>query len=388
MNNEETKILNVKVESVGNNTSPHIRSLQGGKYRIERILGQGGFGITYLATRTADMQKVAIKEFFLKEFCSRDSSLTINISNQGNKDLVERYLQKFLKESRTIAKLNHNNIIRLYDTFQENGTAYYVMEYIKGESLADILKKKGKLIEQEAVNYIQQTAKALEYLHSNNINHLDVKPSNIMVRKSDNSVILIDFGGAKQYNQTGEQTSTTPIGLSHGYAPIEQYNVSGVSSFSPQTDIYSLGATLYKLVTGNTPPQAGDILNEGIPALPNYLSQDVKNAINQAMQVRKSDRPRDIKVFLNIFSIYHTKEKKDIEEGKMSFRDKIGLIGAILLFGTPFTYGFIILALDDDGSIPPDDPKCLFMLYSMGFGALLIFIWFILLNINNKHKTI
>lgn len=386
MNNEETKILNVKVESAGNNNSPQIQSLQGGKYRIEKILGQGGFGITYLATDNAMQKKVAIKEFFLKEFCSRDSSLIINISNQVNKDLVERYLQKFLKEAKTISKLNHTNIISLYDTFQENGTAYYVMEYIEGESLANILKKKGKLSEQEAVNYIHQTAQALDYLHNKNINHLDIKPSNIMVRKKDNSVVLIDFGGAKQYNRMGEQTSTTPIGISHGYAPIEQYNVTGVSSFSPQTDIYSLGATLYNLVTNNTPPQAGEVLNEGIPNLPHFLSQDVRNAITHAMQVRKSDRPKNIKVFLNIFVNNHIEEKKTIEERKTSLTDKIGLAGAILLFGTPFTYGLIILALDDNGSIPLDDPQVLFMLYIMGVGALLIFVWFILVNI--KQKTI
>lgn len=174
------------------------------------------------------------------------------------------------------------------------------MEYIDGDSLSEKVNHSGSLSEPEAVAYIKQVASALDFIHQRNINHLDIKPANIMVRRSDSKAILIDFGLSKQYDAQGGQTSTTPVGISHGYAPMEQYNVGGVSAFSPQTDIYSLGATLYKLVTGNTPPQAGEVLNEGLPELPNALSGGIKNAIHHAMEVRKKDRPKDIKAFVKL----------------------------------------------------------------------------------------
>ncbi len=276
-------------------------SLQGGKYKIEKVLGQGGFGITYLATQELLDRKVCIKEFFFKEYCERDEATShVTLGTQSNHELVERFMTKFLKEARTISQLEHPHIIRIHDIFKENNTAYYVMEYIEGESLADRVNHYGALPESEAVEYIKQVASALAFIHQRSINHLDVKPDNIMIRKSDNKAVLIDFGLSKQYDAQGGQTSTTPVGISHGYAPMEQYKQGGVSTFSPQTDIYSLGATLYKLVTGNTPPQASDVLNDGFPELPLALSSKVKNAINQAMQVRKKDRPEDVKAFFDL----------------------------------------------------------------------------------------
>ena len=215
---------------------------------------------------------------------------SVFVSNPTNSEFVERYLSKFLKEARTLANLRHENIIQVYEFFEENNTAYYVMEYIEGETLQEIVTRKGKLVEQEALGYMNQVAEALEYIHSLRINHLDVKPANIMVRKSDGRAVLIDFGGAKQYDTRGDQTSTTPVGISHGYAPMEQYIPGGVSTFSPQTDIYSFGATLYKLITGNTPPAASEILNSGPLLISASISLNVKDAINKSMSVRKCDR--------------------------------------------------------------------------------------------------
>ena len=276
--------------------------LQGGKYKIEKVLGQGGFGITYLAKQVMLDREVCIKEFFFKEYCNRESTGYISASTDSNKEIVERFLSKFIKEARTISRLNHPNIVQILDIFEENGTAYYIMEYIDGCSLEEIANSHGVLSEGEAIGYIKQIANALDYIHQNRINHLDVKPANIMIRKSDNKAILIDFGVSKQYDIQGGQTSTTPVGISHGYAPMEQYNVGGVSTFTPQTDIYSLGATLYRLVTNTTPPPAVEILNDGLPQLPMMLSSWVKNAITNAMQVRKSDRPENISVFLNLLN--------------------------------------------------------------------------------------
>ena len=276
------------------------RSLQNGKYRIDIVLGQGGFGITYLATQELLDRKVCIKEFFFKDSCSRNPSGEITLGTAGNKDLVERFLNKFIKEARTLSQLDHPKISRVLDIFKENTTAYYVMDYIEGSSLESIINSKGALTESVASDYIRQVANALDYIHQRSINHLDVKPANIMLRRSDNKAILIDFGVSKQYDSAGEQTSTTPVGISYGYAPIEQYRPGGVTSFSPQADIYALGATLFRLVTGKIPPQAVEIFSDGLTGLPQSLSSNIADAIRKAMQLKRDDRPQSIKDFLNI----------------------------------------------------------------------------------------
>ena len=162
--------------------------LQHETYRIEKVLGQGGFGITYLATDMNLQRKVAIKEFFPKDFCDRDESTSqVTLGTKNTTEFVNRLKSKFLKEARNIAKFDHPNIIRIYAAFEENNTAYYVMEYIDGESLSSIVKKSGSLAEQRAVNYIKKVGDALEYVHARRINHLDVKPANIMVRKKDDN---------------------------------------------------------------------------------------------------------------------------------------------------------------------------------------------------------
>ena len=221
--------------------------LQGGRYIIEKVLGQGGFGITYLGVQQALDAKVAIKEFFMKEHCNRDAeTLQVTVGSEGSREMVERFRQKFIKEARNIYRLKHKHIIPVIDIFEENGTAYYVMEHLSGGSLSDKVKD-GAIPEADAVRYISQVASALDFVHSKHMMHLDVKPANILLDESDEAV-LVDFGLAKQYDETGNQTSTTPVGISHGYAPMEQYRRGGVGTFSPATDIYSLGATLYKLV--------------------------------------------------------------------------------------------------------------------------------------------
>ena len=276
--------------------------LQGGKYKIERVLGQGGFGITYLATQVLLGRKVCIKEFFFKQFCERDEgSSRVTLGTKSNRELVDKFMQKFVKEARTISQLDHSNIIRIHDIFEENGTAYYVMEYHSGGSLGDLVKDGAPLPETEAVKYITQIADAVGYIHEQRINHLDIKPGNILLDRKGCGV-LIDFGLSKQYDESGDQTSSTPVGISHGYAPMEQYKQKGVATFSPQSDIYSLGATLFKLVTGVTPPQAMDIFNDGLPALPAHLSDGVKKAIEQAMKLHKNDRPATAEEFVALLS--------------------------------------------------------------------------------------
>ena len=274
-------------------------TLERGKYRIDGVLGQGGFGITYLGEQIYLGRKVAIKEFFMDGICVRDDATqAVTAPADTNRGLVERFRRKFIKEAQNIARLKHRGIVPIIDIFEENGTAYYVMEHLPGGSLAGKVKQ-GALPEREALRYIGQVAAALEYVHSQRIMHLDVKPANILLDEDDNAV-LIDFGLAKQYDSTGHQTSTTPVGISHGYAPLEQYKQGGVEQFTPATDVYSLGATLYKLVTGNTPPEASDVINQGLPAFPPTVSPAVQNAITKAMQPAVKARPQSIGEFMGL----------------------------------------------------------------------------------------
>ena len=273
--------------------------LQGDKYRIIKTLGNGGFGITYLAEHELAGRNVCIKEFFPKEYYNRDDdSRNVSLGSNGSAEIMGRFKEKFIKEAKTIARLDHPNIIHIHDVFVENNTAYYVMEYIEGESLGDVVRRCGPLAEKDAVEYIRAVASALDYIHQRRIMHLDIKPANVMLRKEDNRAILIDFGLSKQYDAEGNQTSSTPLGISAGYAPMEQYKQGGVQEFSPETDIYSLGAALYYLVTGNVPPQAAVIVDSGIPALPAHLSSGVRNAIERSMEVQRRRRPHSVKEFL------------------------------------------------------------------------------------------
>lgn len=272
--------------------------LQGGKYKIEGVLGQGGFGITYVAKDTRLGRKVCVKEFFMKEYCNREIDTSyVSVASEGAREQVEKYRAKFIKEARLISSMNNPHIITIFDVFEENGSAYYTMEYLVGGSLKTLVEQNGTLSESAALKYISEIADALAYLHKQKVMHLDVKPSNIMLN-SRGEAVLIDFGISKRYDHTGGQTSSTPVGISKGYAPMEQYNLSGVSIFSPETDIYSLGATLYYLVIGIAPKEANVINEDGLGELPKHINKKVRQTITHAMQPRRKDRPSSIEGFM------------------------------------------------------------------------------------------
>lgn len=273
-------------------------TLRGGTYRIDSVLGQGGFGITYLATDLSLDRNVAIKEFFPKDYCDRNSTTShVTLGTKSTTEFVEKLKKKFLKEAKNIAKFDHPNIIKIHAAFEENNTAYYVMDFIKGESLSDRVKRAGVLSLAESLQYVSQVGAALEYVHSFKMNHLDVKPANIMVREADNCPILIDFGLSKQYDRTGNQTSTTPVGISHGYAPMEQYNDGGVGVFSPTTDEYSLAATLYYLLSGITPPQSTKLVENEL-IFPQSIPVNLITPISKAMSPARKDRYATVGQFL------------------------------------------------------------------------------------------
>lgn len=274
-------------------------TLQDGNYRILKVLGQGGFGITYLAIQVRLDRKVAIKEFFMKDFCERnETTRQVTLGTAGSRETVNSCRKKFLKEAKHIAKLDHPNIIRIIDVFDENSTSYYVMEYIEGGSLENKLGTTG-LSMSDATRYILQVAEALKYIHKKNIAHLDIKSSNIMLNGND-EIVLIDFGVSKQYDLTGGQTSVSPVGRSSGYAPLEQYDPNGVKDFSPQTDIYSLGATYFKLLTGITPLNAfritKDFLQEKLKA--KGVPTAVISIICKSMEKLKENRFSDVSSFI------------------------------------------------------------------------------------------
>ena len=276
--------------------------LQGGKYKIVRFISSGGFGCTYEAEHILLKKKVAIKEFFVKDFCNRDETTSqISVGITSKTALVSKLKSKFIAEAQSLCSLEHPNIVHVFDVFEENGTAYYVMDYIDGLSLNDMVKKDGPMSEQKAVGYIMQVADALKYVHSQNRLHLDIKPGNIMVDENDKAV-LIDFGASKQYDEEGGENTSTLLGKTPGYAPLEQMG-NDVVKFLPSTDIYALGATLYKLLTGNTPPSASLLASgETLDAMPSFISEGTRNAIIQSMQTNKMKRPQSIGEFEKLLS--------------------------------------------------------------------------------------
>lgn len=277
--------------------------LQGGKYEIVRHLASGGFGNTYEAMDVNLNKKVAVKEFFVKDFCTRDSNTTmVLVTTASKKALISHLKHKFIDEARAIASMEHENIIKVQTLFEENDTAYYVMDYIDGESLNDLIKKRGPFPEDEAIAIIKKVAGALGYMHEQGRFHLDVKPGNIMMRK-DGKVILIDFGSSKQYAEVdGENTSTLTPCYTPGYAPAEQMHTKA-TEFTAATDVYALGATLYKLLTGLTPPSAIDLLNDDETlSYPGTLSEATITVIERSMIPQRSKRLQTTREFTQLLN--------------------------------------------------------------------------------------
>lgn len=280
-------------------------------YKITSVLGQGSFGITYrakvemrgaLGTLDSNMY-VAIKEFFMKEVNGRDNT-SVTSGSTSRDGLFEYYREKFEREARNLSTLQHKNIVRVLESFQANGTVYYAMEYISGQSLDSLIIKAPHhcLDAATALGYTQQLGSALSFMHSKGMLHLDVKPANAMV-KDDGTVVLIDFGLSKQYAANGEPESSTKVGAgTPGYAPLEQASYREGKGFPTMMDVYALGGTLYKMLTGQRPPEASEILNDGFPIgemKQHGVPPQVAACVRKAMAPLKKDRYKTIDQLLN-----------------------------------------------------------------------------------------
>ena len=287
-------------EPINNQSMLKVGTVLRGIYRIDSYLSSGGFGNTYVATNIEFDERVAVKEFFMKGVTQRDGNqTTVSVSNMENQESFLQQREKFKKEARRLRQLNNPHIVRVHDLFEENGTAYYVMDYVDGENLSDRLKRTGRPMTESEVNQIlPQILDALKSVHDADIWHLDLKPANIMIDKSG-QVKLIDFGASKQLNaQKGGATTSTAISYTNGYAPREQME-QNYDKFGPWTDIYALGATLYNLLTNKRPPLPTDIDDDisddkhlTLP-MPD-VSDAMKNLILRMMNTNKAERPQSV----------------------------------------------------------------------------------------------
>ena len=275
---------------------PPGTKLQGGVYSVGRVLGQGGFGITYLGGDIRARRPVAIKEFFPYGSTRRGS----HVHPFGGLTAADyaSSRDRFLDEARILAQFDHPSIVDVYGTFEENSTAYMVMELLRGKTLGQLVEDRGPLPEHEAVDYIRRVGEALEVVHRASLLHRDLKPDNIM-RTDAGDVELIDFGTARTFaaGKTGRMTTmVTP-----GYAPLEQYG-QGVR-FGPYTDVYALGATLYHILTGQMPAPATDRAT-GVDVKPPRevnpaVSKVVSDAVMWAMAMRVDQRPQTVREFVD-----------------------------------------------------------------------------------------
>lgn len=287
--------------------------LSGGKYVIEKKIGAGGFGITYLARHTILDRKYAIKEFFMSGYNVRNNA-TKHVSLQGLevKDF-DRVRQTFINEARTLAHLNNEAIVKVIDIFDENGTSYMVMPFVEGATLKSMVEKDGPMEYEMAVNYVVQICEALSYIHSKDILHRDVTPDNVIVTP-EQKIVLIDFGSARKFIDNKTQRQTTIV--KPGYAPLEQH--SARSRKGAFTDIYSVGAVFYYLLTGERPMDATERVLEKMKE-PIELNPSIPPQINaiimKAMEMDGEMRYQSAKELIDdIFSDESVSLEKPVEE--------------------------------------------------------------------------
>ena len=290
-----------------------------GRYTVEGVLGQGGFGITYLGMDELHKKKVAIKEFFPQGIVTRNIEYedTVTVTLVGEKENYDKGKERFLKEAQTMAMFSKDKgIVKALDFFEINNTAYIVMEYLEGVTLKQYLRENKRIDAEDLVELLVPLIESLDEIHSQGLIHRDISPDNIMVLP-DGRIKLMDFGAARDYTEFGEKSLS--IVLKPGYAPPEQYQTHGVQG--PWTDIYALCATMYKCITGENPPDAiervmDDHLKKisafGIPVLP-----QIEEAIIKGMSVAANDRYQNVGDFCeDLYGGYEENSEPEAEESQ------------------------------------------------------------------------
>ncbi len=264
-------------------------------FEFHRVLGQGGFGITYLGWNMALDIPVAIKEYLPSDLATREYDLSVVPQSSQAASDFEWGLDRFIDEARILARFHHPNIVRVHHFFQAHSTAYIVMEYAEGETLSAFLERKGTLTEAELKAILYPILDGLEVVHRADFLHRDIKPGNIIIRDEDNSPVLLDFGSARQAISARSRSVTSII--TPGYAPIEQYSSRGDQG--PWTDIYALGGVCYRALSGEVPYDATDRVRDD-PLIPvsercaDQASAGFLSTIDWTLAVDEGDRPQSI----------------------------------------------------------------------------------------------
>jgi serine/threonine protein kinase len=274
------------------------------EYIIQSVLGDGGFGITYLAKDTELNALVAIKEYLPNELAIRENDHTVRAKSSQDVEYFTWGLERFFKEARILAQFKHYNIVRVLRFFKAHQTAYIVMEYEQGQSLAKVFKRNQTATEAQLMKILPPLLNALETVHQAGYLHRDIKPDNIYLREKDNSPVLLDFGAARYV--VGSRTQYLTTMTTAGYAPFEQYAVE--SNHGAWSDIYSMGAVLYRLITGKTPIDAiqrvdairrhkVDPLKPTVKIGRNRYSNSLLQAIDWALKINEKERPQNVTVW-------------------------------------------------------------------------------------------
>ena len=302
------EISNILCHSCGAELSAvHIHlpigsKLSNGRYSIGSVLGEGGFGITYQGADTRLKRPVAIKELFpdgsLREGKEgRGTALLAPPRSLGSAGFAEAK-SRFIEEAETLARFNHDSIVRVLDVFEGNGTAYLVMEFLRGNTLSYWIGERGQLPAAAVQNILEKIADGLTLVHSSGLLHRDIKPDNILLTK-DKRAVLIDFGSARTFSHDNTIAATRLV--TPGYAPLEQY--SSRAKFGPYTDIYALAATLYHALSGQAPLPATDrIIHDSLEPLAPTVPKGLRQAIDTALRIRIEARPQSIDAFLALLN--------------------------------------------------------------------------------------
>ena len=317
--------------NVNMENAPHqlpVNTILYGRYIVGRVLGAGGFGITYIGYDLKLDGRVAIKEYYPSGAANRSVSLTVYPTAEGNGNPFETGKERFLKEARVLSGfIEDSSIVTLRDYFEENGTAYIVMEYLDGEDLSHYAVRHGKFTFDEALDLLEPAMLALDKVHKKGLIHRDISPSNLMVL-SDGRIKVLDFGAARLQSVNGELSLS--VMLKPGYAPIEQYSTHGEQG--PWTDVYAMSATFYRLITGKAPTSATDRTCGSAVELPSALGVKItpaqEGALMHGLALQSADRTQTMAGLAESLrakkTVHGSKPEKPKAPEKPEKRDKSG----------------------------------------------------------------